>query len=525
MNLLRVFFGLLGFAANIGAQDPIGSTGCSAAACVFANPSLRFGTGAENSVNAHGLFQQPWYYSPTASAWYKLTFANYPLDTAIGLGTGSAQWTGATVTDLYSQTPTVPATDYSNFVVDSADMTKTVGHGKIVARRTFTIQGATLTIQNTFSLGYNDSFVKIVTQLTNNATAQLTNVILWTGTRDDFVGNTDVNTKTRGNLDTGSFVAISANNQSSRAIMITNTNEGVLFYSETAGVMTAYALCCSFSNVYNTNPVTLPPQTPSPTDGSYAAILPLGNVEVGASGSITWYYAAGAVSSLSAVAQTVAAAQVADASPSLSPTVSPTPSITPSVCASSSSTGTPTGTGTGTGTNTSSPTGTGTPTGTRTGTNTSSPTGTGTPTATRTGTNTSSSTGTGTGTPSGTPTGTASGTPSGTASGTASQTLTPTSVALIRPDNSAVQLVDTMISGIIIINIVTAAVIMALCFFCMCCLYSACLLKRRLATRCNYCKEELNGVALSHHLKGCDAFAKENVKRAEVYKTMQAAWA
>ena len=515
MNLLRVFFGLLGFVANIGAQDPIGSTGCSAAACVFANPSLRFGSGAENSVNAHGLFQQPWYYSPTASAWYKLTFANYPLDTAIGMGTGSAQWTGATVTDLYSQTPTAPATDYSNFVVDSADTTKTVGHGKIVARRTFTIQGATLTIQNTFSLGYNDSFVKIVTQLTNNATVDLTNVIIWTGTRDDFVGNTDVNTKTRGNLDTGSFVAITANNQSSRAIMITNTNEGVLFYSETTGVMTAYAMCCTFSNVYNTNPVTLAPMTPSPTDGSYAAILPLGNVSVGASGSITWYYAAGAVTSLSAVAETVAAAQVADASPSLSPTVTPTPSITPSVCASSSGTATITPTGTGTGTLSRSGTGSGTGTGTGTGSTTGTGTGTGTNTSSPTGTKTP----TGTGTPTGTPTG------SGTPTGTQSQTLSPTPVAPIRPDTTAVHLVDSMISGIIIINIITASVVVALCFCCMFCVYSVCMLKRSLATQCNYCKEDLNGVALSSHLKGCDTFAKENVKRVEVYKTMQAAWA
>lgn len=473
MNLLRVFFGLFGFGASVHAQDTIGATGCSAAACVFANPSLRFGTGAENSVNTHGLFQQPWYYSSAGAAWYKLTFANYPLDTAIGMGTGSAQWTGATVTDLYSQTPMAPTTDYSNFVVDSADMTKTVGHGKIVSRRVFTIQGATLTIQNTFSLGYNDSFVKIVTQLRNNATVDLTNVIIWTGTRDDFVGTTDVNTKTRGNLDTGSFVAITANNQSSRAIMITNTNEGVLFYSETAGVMTAYAVCCSFSNAYNTNPLTLAPSTPSPTDGSYAAILPLGNVSVGSSGSITWYYAAGAVTSLSAVAETVAAAQVADASPSLTPTLTQTPSITPSVCASLTSTPSPTGTGTGSGTPSHSSTG--------------------------------SRTGTGTGTP--------------------SQTFTPTLVAILKPGSVAISLGDNVISGIIVINIVTAAVVTGLCFCGVCCFYSACLIKWRMATRCNYCKEELNGSPLSEHLKSCDTFAKENVKRAEVYKSMRAVWA
>jgi hypothetical protein len=82
-----------------------------------------------------------------------------------------------------------------------------------------------------------------------------------------------------------------------------------------------------------------------------------------------------------------------------------------------------------------------------------------------------------------------------------------------------------MISGIIIINIVTAAVIMALCVCCVCCVHSICLVKRRLATRCNYCKEDLNGTILSSHLKGCDAFAKENVKRAEVYKMAQVAFA
>jgi hypothetical protein len=81
-----------------------------------------------------------------------------------------------------------------------------------------------------------------------------------------------------------------------------------------------------------------------------------------------------------------------------------------------------------------------------------------------------------------------------------------------------------MISGIIVINIVTAAVIMGLCICGVCCLHGLFALKRRLATRCNYCKEDLKGVSLSAHLRECETFAKENVKRAEVYKTMQAAW-
>jgi hypothetical protein len=203
-------------------------------------------------------------------------------------------------------------TDYSGFVVNSSDTTKSVGYGVIVANRTYTISGNRVILQNTFSLGVRDSFVKITTRLINIGDLPIKNAIMWTGTRDDYVGMTDVNIKIRGNLNTGSFVPVTSNTQSSRAIMIKNTEEGVLFYSETEGVMTSYALCCSFANAYNTYPLSLAPQTPVGTDGSYAAVLPLGNVSVGNSGSITWFYAAGSVSSLNTVAQSVSAAQVAD---------------------------------------------------------------------------------------------------------------------------------------------------------------------------------------------------------------------
>ena len=293
--------------------DVVNSTGCTSSACVFSNPYLRFGTGTQHSVNTWGLFVQPWYFSETANQWYKLTFAGYPLDTAIGTGYGSAHWSGTTIVDLYNIVPSSSTIDYSNYIVSSADTTKTVGYGKIVATSNFIIAGRSVAIENTFSLGQQDKFVKIITRIINTSPNILENTIIWTGTRDDYVGSTDVNTKSRGNLDTGSFVEVTSNSQSSRAIMITNTNEGVLFYSETAGVMTSYALCCSFSNAYNTNPLSLAPRTLIPTDGSYAAVLPFGNIAPNSSGSIIWYYAAGTVASLSTVAQSVAVDQVANA--------------------------------------------------------------------------------------------------------------------------------------------------------------------------------------------------------------------
>ena len=409
------------------AQDAVGSTGCTASACVFANPSLRFGTGSETSVNNWGLFVQPWYYSHIANAWYKLTFAGYPLDTAVGTGAGGPNWSGNTVVDLYTQTPANPTTDYSQFVVDSSDATKSVGHGKIFSLRTFTILGQTVIINNTFSLGATDSFVKIITTVTNADVNPIVNMKVWVGTRDDFVGSTDSNTKTRGNLASGAFVAVTQNSQASRAIMITNPTEGVLFYSETPDVMTAYALCCSFSNVYNTNPLSLAPATPNPTDGSYAAVLPIGSFDVGMSSSITWYYAAGAISSLASVATSVAVDQQAEAGVSNTPTATLTP--TPSMSFSDTSTETPTATASDTPTETPSPTASDSPSQTSSKTMTQTPSQSPSQTDTQTPSNTASQTAsnTTTQTPSNTTTQTPSNSPSKTASQTATQTPSETS--------------------------------------------------------------------------------------------------
>jgi hypothetical protein len=330
----------------------VGSTGCTTPVCVFANPYLRFGTGSENSVNIQGLFVQPWYFSEISNIWYKLTFNAYPLDTAIGVGSGTAHWSGTTVYDIYTLQNESPVTDYSNFIVNYTDSAKTIGYGQIVANRTLTIGTTSFVFQNIFSLGQNDKFVKIITRIINFSPNTLQNLLIWTGTRDDYVGATDINSKTRGNLNTGSFVPITEVGQSSRAIMISNTNEGVLFYSETPDVKTSFALCCVFSNAYNVNPNTLAIATTSPTDGSYAAVLPFGNVYSGQQASIVWYYAAGTISSLSAVAESVAAAQVADAgivpttfsvSPSSFYTATATNSsfYTPSAYLSESATSTP----------------------------------------------------------------------------------------------------------------------------------------------------------------------------------------
>ena len=438
-----MFLGVLLSLIGTVAQDVVGSFGCTMPICVLSNSYLRFGTGAETSVNAWGLFQQPWYYSSIGSAWYKLTFNTYPLDTAIGLGTGGPNWSGATVTDVYTLTATASSTNYSAFVVTSSDTTKSVGHGIIISLRKFSVLGYSLWLENTFSLGSNDSFVRVTSRVINNSSSYIPNVILWVGTRDDFVGTTDVNTKTRGNLASGGFTAVTANNQSSRAIMITNTNEGVLFYSDTESTMTAYALCCSFSNVYNTYPLSLAPATGTPTDGSYAAILPVGNVSTGGSASITWYYAAGTISSLSTVVQSVAVAQavfsgaVASDTATTTATATATASATATATASSSARATFTATASSTATSTASSTGsvTGSTTGTSTTTSTANPTASPAPSPSPTATVTTTAIATGTLTLTGSATSTA--TMTSTTTGTPSITATPKASASVSTSASA----------------------------------------------------------------------------------------
>lgn len=43
------------------------------AAEVLDSGQIRFGTGAENSVNTNGNLQQPFYFDQTANQWYQLT--------------------------------------------------------------------------------------------------------------------------------------------------------------------------------------------------------------------------------------------------------------------------------------------------------------------------------------------------------------------------------------------------------------------------------------------------------------------
>jgi hypothetical protein len=278
---------------------------------VINNSAIRFGNGTQASIGSTGLLRQPFYYS--GSSWRQLTFSSYPLDLTFGYGTGNgSQWNGNTVYSL-SEDGTQPVSaatvDYSGLTLTSG-LTPPGGWGVVTSRADFSLGGAAVRFEHKYSLGQNDDFVRIETKVTNNSANPLPASSIWVGTRDDYVGGSDVPNKKRGNISQSGFTAIANAASSSNAIQISTAQEGVLFYSVSDNASSVVNGCCSFSNVVTQNPATSTVDVTS--DGSYAMYFPLGNLAAGASATVVWFYAAGSIQDLSAVVQQVAAAGAAE---------------------------------------------------------------------------------------------------------------------------------------------------------------------------------------------------------------------
>ena len=303
-------------------------TPCPTSICVLDNGILRFGNGgtnsttytpSENSVNPDtGLFNQPFYKSADGK-WYKLTYSSYPLDMAVGSGTGGANWTGNTVVDFSDYNPTITEVDYSGFVVTSSSGSSwSKGYGVITVKLTHVINGKNIEVTQRYELGRTAQFVKITTRVKNTDASSINNLNIWVGTRDDYVGRTDSPVKTRGNLNGagGTFQRLTSAADKASALQITTASEGALFYSTTPNTDMSFNSCCSFSNAYNQLPATSTSGGADPyagiqsvaDDGSYAAVLRAGTLAPAATAEIIWFYAAGSLADLDSVASAVAAA-------------------------------------------------------------------------------------------------------------------------------------------------------------------------------------------------------------------------
>lgn len=276
-----------------------GSTGATKN-LVLDNGLLRFGNGTQDSIDTSGQLRQPFYFdnvSPGRNGWFKMTYSSNPLDLAVGVGgDGSNSWnyngTVKTTQDTFN-------TALSNKSVNIAGYRE--GVGTIVSSATLDMGGGQLIrVDNSFELLAGNRYSKTDTQLTNLGASALSNLRLWIGTRDDWVGQGDSSYKSKGNITSNAFVSLPTQNTASNALKVTESNDGstggaVLFYSTSDGVDMAHASCCSLSNSTNKDPRTSLINS-TRVDGSYAMFKRLSDLASGQSGGFVWYYAGAPVS-------------------------------------------------------------------------------------------------------------------------------------------------------------------------------------------------------------------------------------
>ncbi len=277
---------------------------------ILNNGIRRIGNGAENSINTSGNMQQPFYYNSTLAVWRPLTFSTYPLDIRWGVGgDGTNNWNinaGAIV-----ENPIVsnPVYDYTGFTITNAVTGD--GYGSIKFTGNITINAQLFLIENTYTLQQTGGYIRIKIKITNVSGSTASNVRLWVGTRDDFVGDNDGPTKERGNLVGTAFTVLSTAFQQAKAVKVSTPTEAVLFFSNSARAYTSINACCSFSNAANQDPATS--AITATGDGSYALYVRFNDLLNGQSDELDWYYASGTLADITAII-----AQVATASASVS---------------------------------------------------------------------------------------------------------------------------------------------------------------------------------------------------------------
>jgi hypothetical protein len=275
------------------------------------NGLIRSGNGNQNSINNFGNLNQPFYYNGNNSAWYKLTYSNYALDYALAVGgDGNSEWNLSGTTAI---NPTM-----TNQTIDASGFTTTgafTGYGTLISRGSISVGGQNFMIEQTYALPQNSAYLQIKVKVTNVSGTAATNVRVWVGTRDDWVGNSDQPTKTKGNLVNGAFAQIANVNEQSQAIKITSGQETVLVFSNSDRGYTISQQCCSFQNVINQNPTATGTgyytnlNGDSWTgDGSYGFYVRMNDLAANESDDFTWYYAAGSLADIDDIISEVAQA-------------------------------------------------------------------------------------------------------------------------------------------------------------------------------------------------------------------------
>ena len=271
---------------------------------VINNGKMRFGNGTQFSINAAGNVEQPFYFSTVLSNWRQLTYSesalvNYPLDSRIGVGgDGTNNWNTNGVRE-YNPTMVNQVFDTSGFSVVGGE-----SFGTIIVKGEITIGTARLELTNAYRVRQDKNFVQVLTTIKNIGLAQATNIRYWIGTRDDYVGGTDQPTKIRGNLNDGTFEAITLTTQRASALRITTISEGILFFTTSARGNNVHAGYNASQNIStDQDPETA--QITSTNDGSYSMFVRMNNLGINESDTFVWYYAAAALNELDDIIEEV----------------------------------------------------------------------------------------------------------------------------------------------------------------------------------------------------------------------------
>ncbi|HZY19064.1 MAG TPA: filamentous hemagglutinin N-terminal domain-containing protein [Ramlibacter sp.] len=279
------------------------------------NGLLAIGNGLTDSVNAAGNLRQPFYFDPTLAQWMKLTYWNYDMDMAVGVGGSSTSgWNNAGTVLSTDRGNTSLAPAISGLSVDASGLGNGVGVVRVAYDVTAPVTGETLRMTHDYSLAAGDRFVKAVTRTINTGAAAADNVRMWVGTRDDYVAISDANVKTKGNITANGFEAITTASQQARSIIISEFNpstagtpgSAVLFHSTNIDADTVTDRCCSFGNVVNKDPRVSQVVTPV-QDGSYGIFMNYGSMAAGATRQVTWYYGAAPLSAIGTLVDQVVA--------------------------------------------------------------------------------------------------------------------------------------------------------------------------------------------------------------------------
>lgn len=264
---------------------------------VLNNNMLRFGTGSENSINATGNLQQPFYRAANGD-WRKLTYYIYPLDFEIMEGGNGTNWWNRNGSGLYNPVLHNQTFDYSKYTQTAGG-----GYGTIITSGTITLNGKLLQVTHEYELPQDKFLIKITTTLKNLSSETMTNLRYWVGTQDDYIGNNDWNNKTKGNIIDGEFVAISHQSERAKALKIYNNNEGVLFYTNSDQANTIVGQSYGWYNIQSRNPEHTPINVSG--DNSYAFYVRFDDLAPQTEAVLNWYYAAGTITDLEQIIRDV----------------------------------------------------------------------------------------------------------------------------------------------------------------------------------------------------------------------------